>query len=51
MAVSLKIRNVQAIISEQCADKGGKGGLNILIVLNYVFYFDILFYNSYKIIN
>ena len=32
-------------------DKGGKGGLNTLIVLNYVFYSNILIYNSYKIIN
>ena len=32
-------------------DKGGKGGLNTLIVLYYVFYVNILFYNSYKIIN
>ena len=50
MVVSLKIRNAQAIISEQCTVKGGKGGLNTLIVLNYVLYINILFYISYKLL-
>ena len=32
-------------------DKGGKGGLNNLIILYSVSYVNILIYNSYKIIN